>query len=329
MRFEVPRVWRNPHLQTIWAAKCAQRPRVNWRHETWNTPDGDRLRASWAGVAAPNTRPVLVVFHGLEGSAQSHYAQALATEALSRGWDCVLPHFRGCGGLPNLMPRAYHSGDHTEIDWMLQRVAERYPDQPRAAVGVSLGGNALMLWAGVQAQAAIGRVHAIASVCSPLDLMASGAALEQGVCRWVYTPMFLATMRQKAADMHQRFPGLFNWERARVAQTLRTFDDAFTGPLHGFSGVDHYWTSASAKPHMGAVAVPALALNAEDDPFVPAASLPGAGDVSPCVTLVHTRHGGHVGYPRWQDGWRGDVGWMPSAVCDWLSQHLPTGVRHG
>lgn len=329
MRFELPGVWRNPHVQTIWAAKVARSPRVAWRREVWRTPDGDQLLATWAGAPADNTRPVLVLFHGLEGCAESHYAQAFAAEAVARGWDCVLPHFRGCGGTPNLMPRAYHSGDHIEIDWLLQRVAERYPDQPRVAAGVSLGGNALMLWAGVQAQVAKSRVRAIASVCSPLDLMASGAALEQGACRWIYTPMFLRTMRRKAVDKHRQFPGLFDVRKAVAATTLREFDDVFTGPVHGFAGVEHYWTSASAKHRMGDITVPALALNAEDDPFVPVSSLPRSSDVGSSVVLAHTRHGGHVGYPRWQGDWRGDVGWMPSVVCDWLSPHMSDEDRHG
>ena len=92
-------------------------------------------------------QPLLVVFHGLEGSSASHYAEAFADVARSRGWACAVPHFRGCSGEPNLAPRAYHSGDFVEIDWILRRFASQHPG-PLLAVGISLGGNALMRWAG-------------------------------------------------------------------------------------------------------------------------------------------------------------------------------------
>ena len=329
MSFVLPWLWRNAHLQTMWAAKVARVPTVPWRHERWATPDGDHVIASWVGHTESNQRPVLVVFHGLEGSCTSHYAQGLAAEALRRGWDCVVPHFRGCGGEANTAPRAYHSGEHAEIDWMLQQVLQRYPSQARLAVGVSLGGNALMLWAGLQGPSARAKVQAVASVCSPLDLMASGAALERGVCRWVYTPMFLKTMQQKAEAKHKQFPGLFDWRRARAATTLRAFDDAFTAPVHGFQGVEHYWRVASAKPHMHRIALPALALNADDDPFVPLSSLPSTDEVGATVTLLHTPHGGHVGYPSWRTGWRGEVTWMPDTVCEWLSRAASWEVHRG
>ncbi len=316
-----PRGLRNPHFQTIWAAKVAARPTVCWHRERWNTPDGDFIDADWLGTPAHNQRPVLVLFHGLEGGSTSHYAQAMAQEASGRGWDCVVPHFRGCSGELNRAPRAYHSGDHAEVGWILAQVAERYPGQPRLAAGVSLGGNALMVWAGRQGAAALRTVQAVASICSPLDLMASGAALEQGLNRWIYTPMFLRTMQRKAVEKSTQFPGLFDLQRALAARTLRTFDDAFTAPVHGFAGVEHYWTEASGLPHLRSMAIPALVLHAEDDPFVPKASLPRPEQVSPSVALHRTPYGGHVGFPVWDGavgGWRGHVGWMPGFVCQWL-----------
>ncbi|MBW8721385.1 MAG: alpha/beta hydrolase, partial [Polaromonas sp.] len=144
------------NLQTIWAALRSRRylgPQPLFRRERWTTPDEDFVDVDWlikseaiseAGTAAT---PLLVVFHGLEGSAASHYAEALADAARERGWACAIPHFRGCSGELNLAPRAYHSGDFAEIDWILRRFAEQHSG-PVVAVGISLGGNALMCWAG-------------------------------------------------------------------------------------------------------------------------------------------------------------------------------------
>ena len=116
---------------------------------------------------------MLVVFHGLEGSSASHYAEAFADVARVRGWTCAVPHFRGCSGELNRAPRAYHSGDFEEIDWILRRFKNAHAG-PVLAVGISLGGNALIRWAAEFGSAANGVVSAVASVCSPLDLAASG-----------------------------------------------------------------------------------------------------------------------------------------------------------
>jgi predicted alpha/beta-fold hydrolase len=284
---------------------------------------------AWDGPAPhPPTReqPLLVVFHGLEGSSASHYAQAFADVARSRGWAFAVPHFRGCSGELNLAPRAYHSGDFTEIDWMLRRFACTHAG-PVLAVGISLGGNALMRWAGELGAPAAQLVSAVASVCSPLDLTASGWAIGRGFNRQVYTRMFLGTMVPKALQKLEQHPGLFDREALLAARDLHAFDNVFTGPVHGFKGADDYWQLASAKPHMGQIAVPALALNALNDPFVPASSLPQPADVSRHVTLWQPEYGGHVGFPA--AGYPAHVRAMPEAVATFLAAQLPADARAG
>ena len=265
-------------------------------------------------------QPLLVVFHGLEGSSASHYAQAFADVARGRGWACAVPHFRGCSGELNLAPRAYHSGDFTEIDWMLRRFAYTHAG-PVLAVGVSLGGNALMRWAGELGTSAGEVVRGIASVCSPLDLTASGWAIGRGFNRQVYTRMFLGTMVPKALQKLAQHPGLFDRAALLAARDLHAFDNVFTGPVHGFKGVDDYWQRASAKPHMRRIGVPALALNALNDPFVPASSLPRPADVSRQVTLWQPASGGHVGFPA--APYPAHVQAMPEAVAAFLAAQLP------
>ena len=265
------------------------------------------------------SRPLLVLFHGLEGSSGSHYAQAFADVACRRGWVFAVPHFRGCSGELNLAPRAYHSGDFAEVDWILRRFAAEHPG-PVVAVGVSLGGNALMRWAGETGHKARQVVAAVASVCAPLDLAASGRAIGRGFNRQVYTRMFLNSMVPKALEKLDQHPGLFNRKALLAARDLYAFDDIFTGPVHGFKGVDDYWKRASAKPHLGRVAVPALVLNALNDPFIPPASLPRQADVSAQVTLWQPVHGGHVGFPS--SSFPAHVRAMPEAVTDFFAAQL-------
>ena len=322
MKYEAPRWLPGGNLQTIWAALRAERyvgSAPTFRRERWVTPDNDFVDVDFAEHHSPPDAPLLVVFHGLEGSSRSHYAQALTNAAQARGWACAIPHFRGCSGELNHGPRAYHSGDFEEIDWILRRFKSLYTG-PIMAVGISLGGNALMRWAAELGASAAQVVHAVASVCSPLDLAASGWAIGRGFNRQVYTRMFLRSMVPKALQKLDQHPGLFSRSDLLAARDLYAFDNIVTAPLHGFKDTDDYWKRASAKPHMTNIAVPALALNALNDPFIPAWSLPTPGDVSGSVTLWQPAHGGHVGFPS--GAYPANVRVMPEAVTAFLATHL-------
>ncbi|MBV8605823.1 MAG: alpha/beta fold hydrolase [Pelomonas sp.] len=321
MQYRAPCWLPGGHAQTIWSSLYARSSHgaLPWRRERWDTPDGDFVDVDWLDAERPDA-PLLVLFHGLEGSSDSHSSRAFASVARARGWRFALPHFRGCSGELNRAPRAYHSGDYAEVGWMLARLRAAHAGGPLVAAGVSLGGNALMRWAAEAGNTARDSVRAVASVCSPLDLTACGIAIGQGFNRLVYTRMFLATMVPKAMRKLAQHPGLFDGERLASVRTIEEFDDCFTAPLHGFSGVRDYWARAAAKPLLHRIALPALALHARNDPFVPAASLPRAGEVGPNLTLWQPAAGGHVGFPAGRPP--GQVFTMPEQVCAWLAQAL-------
>jgi predicted alpha/beta-fold hydrolase len=308
------------NLQTIWPALFARRafgPHPGYRRERWNTPDGDFIDVDW--LAAPACEDtLLVLFHGLEGTSRSHYAEAFADYARERGWAYAVPHFRGCSGEINLAPRAYHSGDYEEIGWVLGRLRAGHRG-PIVAVGVSLGGNALLRWAEEAGAEAARTAAAVAAVCSPVDLAAGGWAIGRGFNRQVYTRMFLRTMKPKALQKLAQHPGLFDREALLAARDLYEFDNVFTAPLHGFLDTEDYWSRASAKPQLARIRIPALVVNARNDPFVPAWSLPRGHEVGSHVTLWQPAHGGHVGFP--QGPLPGHVRGMPDAVGGWLAEH--------
>ena len=309
------------NLQTIWAATRSTRfpgepPRFT--RERWATPDGDFIDVDHLAGTPADAAHHLVLFHGLEGSTESQYAQAFAHVARERGWAYSVPHFRGCSGELNHAPRAYHSGDFEEIGWILQRLRQRSP-APLLAVGISLGGNALMRWAQEAGDSAAATTASVASVCSPIDLAAAGRAIDSGFNWLVYSRMFLATMKPKALAKWQQHPGLFDRDQLAAARTLFEFDNVFTAPLHGFKDTHDYWARASAKPHLARIRIPALVLNARNDPFVPAASLPQQQDVGRFVTLWQPAQGGHVGFPAGR--FPSQVQAMPQAVSSWLADH--------
>ena len=316
--YRAPRWLPGGHLQTIYAALATPCPTVDFQRQRWDTPDGDFIELDWiasaqtTSVAAdppPNqtqTQPLLVLFHGLEGNSSSPYARALMAAARDAGMRGVVVHFRGCGGEINRLPRAYHSGDSPEIDWILRRLRQAHGNAPLYACGVSLGGNALLKWLGEQNLAAAGIITAAAAVSAPVDLTAAGNALDAGF-NLLYTRNFLRTMKHKALRKLEQFPGLYDREALLNAQTLRAFDDLITAPLHGYRDSDDYWLRASSKPWLTRIAVPTLLINARNDPFLPVAVLPAAHEVSPFVQLETPADGGHVGFvsgrfpghPRW------------------------------
>jgi len=347
--YRAPRWLIGGNAQTIWPALFSKRfdgPVPSFVRERWVTPDGDFVDVDWLGEApgSPDTatappegvspalgrpgarladddasKPLLVLFHGLEGSSASHYAQAFAHWAREHGWRFAVPHFRGCSGELNLAPRAYHSGDFEEVGWMLSRIRSQH-EGTIAAVGISLGGNALLRWAEEAGESVAAVVSAVCAVSSPIDLAAGGHAIGSGFNRRVYTPMFLRTMKPKALRKLAQHPGLFDRDKLLAARTLYEFDNVFTAPLHGFRNTDDYWLRGSAKPHLRRIRVPALVLNARNDPFVPAHSLPHQREVGNFVTLWQPQHGGHVGFPGGR--WPGHVLTLPEQVMGWIVSRI-------
>lgn len=333
------------HAQTIWPAVVAPRPRVAYRRERWEAPDGDWIDLDHA--VAPTSgegpdprsgtragrdaadRPLLVLFHGLEGSSDSHYARALMAHALALGFDGTVIHFRGCSGEPNRLPRAYHSGDSDEVDWVLRRIAASRAAAGRrsalVAAGVSLGGNVLLKWLGERGTDA-GFVAAAAAVSPPQDLHAGAIALSKGFNR-VYTANFLKTLRRKSLAMLDRHPGLFDRARVAASRDFFDFDELVTAPLHGFASAVDYWRRSSCRQFLGGIAVPTLVVNALNDPFLPPSALARPAEASRAVRLEYPAHGGHVGFLRGAPPGRLD--WLPRRLFAHVDAVLGTRVREG
>ena len=235
------------------------------------------------------------------------------------GWRGVVVHFRGCGGEINRHRRAYHSGDSAEIDWILRRLRASANPAPLCAVGISLGGNALLKWLGEQREAAAGVIMAAAAVSAPVDLMAAGNALDGGL-NLIYTRNFLATMKQKTLAKLVHYPDLCDRRALRAARTLREFDDLVTAPLHGYRDTDHYWSSASSKPWLRNITVETLMINAQNDPFLPRSALPHAGEVASSLHLEIPAAGGHAGFVSGR--FPGQLEWLPQRVLAFFADAL-------
>ena len=350
----------NPHVQTI-AGKLL-RPALDLplRRERLETPDGDFLDLDFAfdpsGAGSESGRardarvagrgaPVVVVLHGLEGSARRRYMQHTYRALLGRGLRPVGLNFRGCSGEPNRTARAYHSGETGDLRYVLDTLGARFPDSALAVVGYSLGGNVALKFLGEEARGsgpedrgmvapgrssptspgptgARSRVAAGVAVSVPFDLAAGARALESSrLGRTVYTRYFMRTLVPKTLARGSLLPDRVDLDRVRRARTVREFDDALTAPLHGFRDAADYYARSSSARFIGDITVPTLVVHSRDDPFLPASAVPeSALRSNPAIAAVLTDRGGHQGYvagsllrPEF---------WVEEALAGWLDRAL-------
>ena len=284
-----------------------------YQRERLELDDGDFIDIDWLDNSAD--RPLVVMFHGLEGDSSSHYARSIMGLFQELGWRGAVVHFRGCSGTPNRLPRAYHAGDSEEIDRILHNIIDKNQslnsNTQLYVIGISLGGNALLKWLGEQGKKACHLIDGVATVSVPLDLAAAGKALDSGFNQ-IYTQHFLGTLKKKVLKKLDNFPGLFDAVAVAECTTLYQFDNLVTAPLHGFSNTDEYWTLSSSKPWLKHIQVPTLVINARNDPFMPSSFLPAQTDVSCSVLLEFPAEGGHVGFLS--SPFPGNLTWLPQRI---------------
>ena len=307
---------RGPHAQTIWGRLARPRRLVEFRREVLTTPDDDDLVLDHLDAAAPRARFVLL--HGLEGSSYSVYIQGLLSVIARAGFAATAMNFRSCARDPrnlsrmlqNRQRRLYHSGETTDFDFLVRTLRAREPDTRLLAFGASLGGNVLLKWLGEHPGQT--DVAAAATMSVPYDLGAGADYLEHGSGRF-YVARFLRTLKTKALAR----TGV-DRDAVMRARTFRQFDDAATGPVHGFAGADDYYARSSSIRFLDKITTPALCISAEDDPFLPREVLERArGVASDSVEFRVTACGGHTGFIAGALPWRCEY-WAEELIVRWL-----------
>ncbi len=313
------------HVQTIYAATLANKTQINYRRERWELDDGDFIDADWIDTEINDSNtPVVVLFHGLEGNSESHYAKSLMAATKNRGWRGLVIHFRGCSGEPNRLPRAYYAGETAEMALLLGKLRAIVPQAPIYATGVSLGGNALLKWIGESAEQANTVINKAVAISAPMDLAASAEALDKGLNRILYTPRFVDSLKPKALSMRSRFPELLNEKlsvaKIESAKTIHDIDNAVTAVLYGAVDANDYYAKNASKPWLIKINLPTLVLNAKNDPFIPSQSLPTSAEVSSYVTLEYPEEGGHAGFPS--ETFSGQADWLPNRILDFFESNV-------
>ena len=295
-----------PHLQTLWPALVRRPPRVAMTRERVELPDGDFVDVDRAGESGP----IVVVLHGLQGSSRSPHVRGLMGTLDRHGFRSAAMHFRGCSGEPNRLLRTYHSGETGDLEFVVQRLCNRHPATPLAAVGFSLGGNVLLKWLAERGAGA--EVAAAAAVSVPFRLDRVADRLERGFSR-IYKRHFIADLHRTILDKFRNRPGTIDLDAMRRDWSFRGFDDHVTAPLHGFRDAEHYYAESSCRQYLRDVARPTLILHSLDDPFMTRDIVPGGDELSPSIRLECSAAGGHVGFVD---------GGMPWSARYWIEERI-------
>ncbi|RUO75993.1 hydrolase [Idiomarina seosinensis] len=322
-RFSPPKGFKNPHLQTLL-------PRVLFRQRPWSgdwqtfeLSDGDFVELCWYQKPDNNStrQPILLLFHGLEGSVESPYIWQTMQLAAKQGWLTLVMHFRGCGQQPiNRLPRAYHSGDTGDASEVIQYLACNYSDSPLLVAGFSLGGNMLSQLLTTHSATA---VKAATICCAPFNLHACSERIDNGFSRF-YRRYLLTPLKQKVTKkislgiIPQRHP-IANLDIKSMTSFFQ-FDDQVTAPLHGFSNVDDYYQKASGKQFLPEIKTPTLIIHASDDPFMSEAVIPSSKELPASVRYELSARGGHIGFiERHKGQWQS---WLPPRLIQFFKEQL-------
>lgn len=311
---------RNRHVQTLWGKLARKLPPAATRLERWDTPDGDFIELH--RIDGQPDSPRIVILHGLEGTIRSHYAQGLLHEAARRGWAADLLLFRSCGSEMNRGRRFYHSGETTDIAFVIDRLTSAEPHRALVAAGISLGGNVLLKFLGERGDGLPPQLKAAAAVSVPFDLARSAAEIQTGFAR-LYQWHFMRSLRRKAGRKLLQFPDIAQPDALARARTMQDFDDVITAPLHGFADAADYYSRSSSLKWLHGIRRPTLLLSATDDPFLPPDVFDRVREVAArnaWLTLHFTPRGGHAGFIAAR-GTRLEY-FAERRVCDFLAAHV-------
>lgn len=304
---------RGGHTQTLWPYLFRIKPRLLYRRQRVDLPDGDFIDLDWLGPVQP--RAVVVILHGLEGSSSSHYVRALSRALADRGITSAVMHQRGCSGEPNRLPRFYHAGETGDFQFVLEHCSNLLPSAPLYAVGYSLGGNILLKRLGEDRD---GRTpDAAVAVSVPFLLEVGARRLEHGISR-LYQAHLIRSMRRSVAVKRKRMPYPIDELALSRCRTFEEIDTCLTAPLHGFLDAHDYYRRSSARQFLQTIQTPTLIIHARDDPFMTPAVIPAPGELSSSTRLELSKSGGHCGFVS---------GLSPFKPRYWLDHRIPEFIE--
>lgn len=284
----------NPHIQTMVAKWLNRNQVVPTFNETLELPDNDFVDLTWTEIPRNNnTKPIIVLLHGLQGSKNSHYIKSMLSAIKAKGWIGVLIHFRGCSGKPNKKAHSYHSGFTHDIHYFTEQLTIRYPDCKFAIIGYSLGGNVLIKYL---AETQNTPYSCATVICAPLHLASCSEKINRGFSK-IYQKYLLDMLKQATEEKIQL--GLIDNISLKELEQMKTmldFDNKVTAPLNGFENAEHYYQASSGINVLKQINTPCLIIHAKDDPFISHQHVTSIDSLPENIIFEVSDYGGHVGF---------------------------------
>ncbi|MCH8566756.1 MAG: alpha/beta fold hydrolase [Balneolales bacterium] len=320
--YRAPAGFSNPHLQTILPSlfrKVKGLPLPEKR--CIELPDGDFLALDiYQNQNSGNSsKKAVIISHGLEGNSSRAYVLGMAKAFLRSGWHAIAWNFRGCAGM-NRLPRFYHSGDTADLACVAKYATQELGYTSLCLTGFSMGGNITLKYAGEQGDALPAEIRALCAFSVPCHLESSAMRLSE-VFGGLYVKRFLRMLKAKITEKEAAMPGTFDLSKLREIRNFKSFDDAFTAPLHGFISAEDYWHKSSSLHVLGQIKRPALLVNALDDPFLTPKCYPRTQAAS--HSYLHLElpcRGGHAGFLSF--GRPDGLYWSETRAVNFAQDHI-------
>lgn len=295
----------NGHAHTVLCSLIFGSPALHSEKIRIDTPDDDFLELDV--INRGTARPVVVLFHGLEGHSRRFYITRLAKHLISRNFSVIAMNFRSCGSKMNRQRRFYHSGETDDLETVFNWVGENFPNSEIYSAGFSLGGSALLNF--LKKHGTHHPLRAIAAVSTPFELKKGSVNLENGFNR-IYSLLFLQTLVKKLEEKRQKYPDLPIFD----GSTLYEFDDQVTAPVHGFENAEDYYHQCSSGFFIHQIQTETMIIHSRQDPMCPFQWTPVKQiDKNPIITAHFPAKGGHVGF------WSLPNGWLNQKIGDYFS----------
>jgi uncharacterized protein len=292
--YTAPGIFRNYHVSTIYSATM-RKINVPQERERLELPDSDFLDIDWSFAKKPNSKQVLIIMHGLEGSANRPYVTGLAKYFTEHDWDVAAINFRGCSGEMNRKYRSYHAGATEDLHRAVDHILEKKKYDTVALNGFSLGGNLMLKYLG-EGKVIPKEVRAAVMVSVPCDLHGSLQQLDKKR-NFLYSRRFIKKLKHHLLLRASIFPEQLTPAEVRACSSLKDIDDLYTSRAHDFDDALDYYKKNSSLNFLGNIGIPTLLINALNDGFLSESCYPTElARKSKFLYLETPLHGGHVGF---------------------------------
>ncbi|KQZ59385.1 MULTISPECIES: alpha/beta fold hydrolase [unclassified Lysobacter] len=300
--YRPPRWLRNAHLQSLLGSSPLRRRRAEQRlaelgatttEHLIDGGEGVRLHGLHSIVPGTESRGLVLLLHGWEGSAESNYMRMTAAELLGRGFEVFRLNFRDHGDTHHLNEGLFHSNRIGEVLHAARDVTQRFPRRPMSVAGYSLGGNFALRLALQAPEAGLPLTYA-AAICPVLDPARTMDAMEQGLP--IYLWYFERKWRGSLARKRELFPQFHDFDDSTLGLRMRSLTQWMVERHTEYGTLDRYFDGYSvAADRLSRLQVPVSILMAEDDPVIPVEGF-RALTLPPNAQLEIAPWGGHCGF---------------------------------